>query len=166
MNTSASPMRDEIAEAFRRQLNDVPDSDIENVQDTEGLASRMASMVPRATNFADLVGPVYSTKALTKMWGITRAAVSKKAATGKLLALKVEGENLFPLFQFKGAEIRDDVITLVHILRAEVDPFTIAQWLLAPLEECGGRTAIELLDAGERDAAETAANRAARRWAM
>lgn len=163
---SASPTRADITEAIRRQLNDVPDSDIAKVEDTERLASRMVAMVPRVTNFAELIGPVYSTKALMKMWGMTRAGVSKRVSDGKLLALKVEGENLFPLFQFSGDEIRDDVLALARILRPEVDPFTIAQWLLTPLSEFDGRTTMQLLDEGNRNWAEQAAKRAARRWAM
>ncbi|MGO1264943.1 hypothetical protein [Microbacterium sp.] len=171
MNMSASPtrdeMRDDIADEVRRRLNEVSDSDIAEVDDAGKLASSMMALVPRATTFGELIGPVYSTKALSAMWGgMSRAGVSKRVSEGKLLALKVERENLFPLFQFQGTEIREDVIALVRILRPEADPFTIAQWLVAPLEDCGGRSAIELLDAGDRASADKAAKKAARRWAM
>lgn len=157
---------DEIIEAVRRKLDEVPAADLENVKDAAALGSRMVAMVPRSTGgpLGRIVGPVYSTKALTTMWGITRAAVSKRAAEGRLFALRVQKRNLFPAFQFDGKRVREDVLHIVGLLRSSADPFTIAQWLRTPLVEAEDRTPLELLDAGQRALAENLAKRSASRW--
>ena len=69
-----------ILEAVRRELAEVPTADLENVKDAEALGSKMVAMVPRSAGgqLGRIIGPVYSTKALMTMWGITRQGVSKR----------------------------------------------------------------------------------------
>ncbi|WP_152349027.1 hypothetical protein [Brevibacterium sp. CFH 10365] len=157
---------DEILEAVRRELAEVPAADLENVKDAAALGSRMVAMVPRNTGgpLGRIIGPVYSTNALTTMWGITRQGVSKRANEGRLFALYVQGKNLFPVFQFDGKRVREDVLHIVSLLRASADPFTIAQWLRTPLLEAEDRTPLELLDTGDGVLAENLAKRSASRW--
>lgn len=126
----------------------------------------MVAMVPRSTGgpLGRIIGPVYSTRSLMAMWDITRAAVSKKVAEANLFALKVQGQNLFPAFQFDGNLVRRDVLHLVNLLRGSADAFAIAQWLRTPLNEAADRTPLELLDSGEGDLAEEMAKRSASRW--
>lgn len=157
---------DEILESVRRRLSEVPAADLGNVKDAKALGSRMVAMVPRSTGgpFGRIVGPVYSTNALTTMWGITRQGVSKRVSDGRLFALHVQGRNLFPAFQFDGKRIRKDVMSVVDLLRASSDPFTIAQWIRTPLADADDRTPLELLDAGESALVENLAKRNASRW--
>lgn len=100
-----------------------------------------------------LIGPVYSTRALTTLWGVTRSAIGYRTRNGQLLALQVKGRNLFPLFQFgHGYEVRADVIEVVNVLREAADPLTIARWLRTPHDEdLEGRSPLEILDAGGTD---------------
>ncbi|SDS21750.1 Protein of unknown function [Brevibacterium sandarakinum] len=164
---AAARNRQEILASVQRGLEKLPDTDIEGVKDAVSLGASMAAMVPRtAGEFGRIVGPLYTTKALTVMWNIGRAAISKRVAENKLLALKVEGDNLFPIFQFDGKMIRDDVMEIVQILRASVDPFTIAQWLRTPVLELDDQTPLDLLDVGNKAAAVRIAKRTAARWAM
>lgn len=162
--THADRTREAILADIGRRLAAVPDELLDAVTDPAVVGERMMDAIPQGPGvFGRLIGPVYSTRALTAMWGITRAAVSKRVRDGRLLALKVEGENLFPLFQFDGTRIRGDVIDLVNQLKPVTDPFTIAQWLRTPLSDHDGLTAIELLDS-DPDTARTAAEHAAARW--
>ena len=162
--THADRTREAILADIGRRLAAVPDELLDAVPDPAVVGERMMNVLPHGPGaFGRLIGPVYSTKALTTMWRITRAGVSKRVRDGRVLALKVEGENLFPLFQFDGTRIRGDVIDLVNQLKPVTDPFTIAQWLRTPLSDHDGLTAIELLDS-DPDTARTAAEHAAARW--
>src|SRR5699024_8163043 len=95
-------------------------ADLESVKDAAALGSRMVAMVPRSTGgpLGRIIGPVYSTNALTKMWNITRQGVNKRVKEGRLLTLYVQGKNLFPTFQFDGKRVREDVLHIVDLLRA------------------------------------------------
>ncbi len=118
-------------------------------------------------DFADLIGPVYSTKALESLWGITRAGVSKKARTGQLLALKVDGQNVFPLFQFDGDRVRTEVVGTARLMQERgADAWSVAAWLCTPLSDDGrGRTPLDLLSAGDVAAVQGHARATAERWA-
>lgn len=112
-----------------------------------------------------VIGPVYSTRALMTMWGVSRSTVNKRVKEGQLLTLKVQGKNLFPAFQFTDQQVRPDVLKIVDELRSVADPFTIAQWLRTPMaEDPKARTPLSALDAGRRQVALKAARRAAVRW--
>lgn len=162
----AERAREELLANVKKELHNVPDADLEDV-DAAAVGARMVAVVPRkAGRLGTIVGPLYSTKALMSMWDVSRAAVSKKVVEGKLLTLKVKGENLFPVFQFDGTKVRDDVLELVRILDSAVDPFTIAQWMRTPLEELGHSTPLEALDARKTTDAMRAAEQAAARWSM
>lgn len=114
----------------------------------------------------EAIGPVYTTRALSALWGVTEATVGSRAKAGKVLRIKVQGKNLFPVFQFHGQHVRRDVLGVVDELRrCAVDPFTIAQWLQSPLaDDPDDGTPLALLKAGRRAEALSAARRAAARW--
>lgn len=163
---NANRRADEIVESVRRELAEIPAADLENVKDAAALGSRMVAMVPRSTGgpLGRIIGPVYSTNALMKMWNITRQGVSKRVNEGHLFALYVQGKNLFPVFQFDGKRVREDVLHIINLLRASADPFSVAQWLRTPLTDAEDRTPLELLDAGESALVENLAKRNAARW--
>ncbi|MCQ9368556.1 hypothetical protein NQ036_09945 [Brevibacterium sp. 91QC2O2] len=164
---SAQKTRDEIVAGVRAALDSMPDKRFEDLDDPALLGDRIARMLPQAPGaFSALIGPVYSTKALTSMWDISREAVSKKAKKHQLFAIKVEGDNLFPLFQFSGDSVRSDVLAVANVFREVVDPATIALWIMTPLAgDEQKRTPLGLLDNGHLEDALAAARRTARNWA-
>lgn len=168
MMKTADASRDAILRDLRTRLKGMADEQFSDVDPTV-ISARMARMVPPNPGpgeYGKLIGPVYSTGALEALWGVTRAAVSKKAKEGRLLVLKVERENLFPVFQLEGDRVRTDVMEVVGLLREAVDPFTIAQWLKTPqVDDPEGRTPLDLLDAGQNESVLAAASKAAARWA-
>lgn len=168
VTAAASDNREAILKGIRSRLEAMPDERFSGIENPDNVSDQMAQLVPETglSTYGQLIGPVYSTRALTTMWGVTRAAVSKKAMAGGLLTLKVAGENLFPTFQFEGRDVRSDVISLVTTIQPAADPFTIAAWLRTPLaDDPSGRTPLTLLDEGESEPAHRAAVRVAARWA-
>lgn len=165
MVQTADATREAILRSIRANLASVPDAQLAAVTDPDSVGAQMARVLPGVGECGRLIGPVYSTKALMAMWGVSRAAVSKKAKAAQLLALKVERENLFPVFQFHEGRVREDVMEVVGALRGHVDPFTIAQWLRTPqAHDADNRTPLELLDAGKLDDVLSAARATAARW--
>lgn len=168
MTTAAHDNREEILQGIRARLEAMPDERFVGIENPDSVSDQMAQLIPRTApnTYGQLIGPVYTTKALATMWNITRAAISKKAKAGNLLTLKVAGENLVPVFQFHGREVRAEVQDLVSTLQPVSDPFTIAAWLRTPLaDEPNGRTPLQLLDDGEQHAAQQEAARVRADWA-
>ena len=165
---AADQRRTEILDNVRARLNDFPDDQMAAVNDPAAIGERMARMVPPvAGEFGRLIGPVYSTKALEAMWSVTRAAVSKKVRDKRIFALKVSGASIFPLFQFDGIDVRQDILEVVRLLEdVGIDNWTIAAWLRTPVaSDEAGRTPIGLLDAGQSEVVTVAARRLGERWA-
>lgn len=152
MGMRAEKKRESLATALRAELDAIPDAQIDSLRDVGAVAKRMAAALP-SKGLGEIVGPVYATSALQRWWGHSRENVSKKARRGKLLALKVDGENLFPAFQFTDDfQVREDVMEVVTVFQGVVSPFTIAQWLATPVvDDVHGRTPVELLDSGARE---------------
>ena len=166
--TSSGDARAAIVASLSDSLAKLPDTQVNAVEDPAALGQLMARLVPPTPGeFADLIGPVYSTKALESLWGITRAGVSKKARTGQLLALKVDGQNVFPLFQFDGARVRTEVVGTARLMQERgADAWSVAAWLCTPLADDGqGRTPLDLLSAGDVAAVQGHARATAERWA-
>jgi hypothetical protein len=106
---------------------------------------------------AKRVGPVYSRAALEKM----KIDPAKTA----LLTVAVEGQEFYPVLQFNGRNVRQDVLGIVDILAEAADSWTIAVWLRTPMAgDPQGRTFLELLDAGEFEVVVAHARDAAGRW--
>ena len=167
---SADEKRAAILAALSEELAGVSEGQLAAVADPRALGRSMARLLPPVPGaYADLVGPVYSTRALERMWGVSRAAISKRATTGTLFALKVEGMNVFPLFQFDGHEVRKDVVEITReMARAGIDPFTIAAWMRTPLpDRTGGGVAspVDLVAQGRSEIVWDAARQAAHAWA-
>lgn len=166
-SSTAEEKREAIVDGLRSRLQQMPDERFDDVSDPRAVGENMAVFVPESPGaFSKIIGPVYSTRALTSLWRVSREAVSKRARNGGLLVLKVEGENLFPVFQFDGAEVRQDVMAVVKAFGEHVDPFTIAQWLnTRQVSDGARRTPIEMLDSGAFNEVVSAARVASARWA-
>ncbi len=156
-----------ILESLRTELLKKPISNLSQLNNHKIIALHLASLVPSPTgSYGDLIGPVYSTSALESMWGISRQAISKKVSKRALLGLKVSGNMLYPVFQFRGDQIRGDVREIAKILLESADPFTAAQWIMTPCpDDARGRTFRHLLDDNELEAVRQYAQQAAERWA-
>lgn len=78
---------------------------------------------------AEAFGPVYSLPAVMELLGLAEPEVADLVWTDCLIALPVEDSLLFPVFQFEGHEVRQDVVEVARILIKASDVFSAAQWL-------------------------------------
>lgn len=112
------------------------------------------------------VGPVYSLTAMEELLGLSITEVTAMAETGELLALPVQNNLLFSIFQFDGQEVRHDIIDIAKILTEAADPFTAAAWLHAPAVMAGnGETSNEEFMRTNPVVVRAAAQDMAARWA-
>lgn len=121
------------------------------------------AVAPAASAWDELVGPFVRTDGVRARLKITRQAVAAKAARRRLLrVVTVEGEHLYPLWQFDGGRLRaglGDVLALFP--ESAVDGWTLAAWLRTPDPEVG-EAPWNLLSRGDLDRFRTVARNAAR----
>lgn len=147
-------------------LDGLTDQQLAALDDPVGLGQSMVRLVVSAAgSFGQLVGPLYHAQAVEALLALSSKELLRRVSAGELLALQVEGEYLFPVFQFRGAVVREEVVAVVSVLRSVVDPFSIAQWLGSPQSDLlGGRTPLQGLESGDRALVLAAARRAATQW--
>lgn len=113
----------------------------------EPFAAAIARMAGVKADLAERAGGLLPAASVASMLGITRAAVDKRRAAGRLLAVKVRGDWRYPAAQFAGGEAvpgLDEVIAR----KPNGTGWTILDFLLAPHGPLGGATPIEALRAG------------------
>jgi hypothetical protein len=113
----------------------------------EPFAAAIARMAAVKADLAERAGGLLPATAVAAMLGVTRAAVDKRRAAGRLLAVKVRGDWRYPAAQFAGCEAvpgLDEVIAR----KPNGTGWTILGFLLAPEAPLGGATPLEALRAG------------------
>lgn len=136
--------------------------------DVESIADSMTAALPTSHVYDQLVGPFYDTNGLTRWWGVSRQAISKKVATGTVIACQLaDGQWVYPVWQFTTARtVHPNLISLWKILREAADPWTCAVWLRSPQQELDNRSAVDWVVSGNPNEAPLAVARAdAERWA-
>ena len=97
-----------------------------------------------------------SAAAAAKLIGVTRQAVNNRWKSGKLLGFIVNGNVLFPSWQFdaKAPESVVEGLDEVLLILAERDRSTLDQifWLTSPRPEFDDASPIEALRHGKKDA--------------
>ncbi|MDV2981619.1 UNVERIFIED_CONTAM: hypothetical protein Q9R71_31040 [Actinomycetes bacterium ARC8] len=125
------------------ELRRSPDVDLSRV-DVSRLVQSMLRVVPRnveSNELANRVGPFYDTAGLTSWLVVTRQALEKRIAAGKLLACVTSDRvRLYPVWQFtdSGKLLPGLAEVLAALRQGTVDGWTIAAWLTTPVEELDG----------------------------
>jgi hypothetical protein len=104
--------------------------------------------VARMIELRKAAEPVLETGQVCKLLGVSRETIRKKVDRKQLLALPKGGDRVFPAFQFRDGDV---VAGLDKVLEAlEMDsPFVALSFLLSKNPSFGGKSACELLQAGE-----------------
>lgn len=140
----------------------------ESFDDVEAIARSMTAALPNNHVYDQLVGPFYDTPGLTQWWGVSRQAISKAVASGKIIACRLDGGSwVYPTWQFTDAGTVDSRLLAVwSVLRDAADPWTCSIWLRSPQSELGDRTAVHwITDGRSLDVVLELARDDARRWA-
>lgn len=118
---------------------------------------------PLASPWDELVGPFVRSEGVQARLGVTRQAVAAKAARRRLLrTITVDGEHLYPLWQFDGDRLMPGLPEVLAAFPEEaVDGWTLAAWLRTPDPDLG-EAPIDALDRGELERVRAVARTAVR----
>lgn len=108
------------------------------------LAGAIARGAEAKARLAEQAGGLLSAEAVGRMLGITRAAVDKRRATGKLLAVRVRSDWHYPACQFRDGEALPGIPGILAGLD-EATGWSVLAFLLAEDDALGGRTPLALL---------------------
>jgi hypothetical protein len=146
-----------------------------NTYDNAGLtrlAKAMTRILPADPHpeekMAAKVGPFYETATLVDWLGVTKQALSKRAAKRELLAVQDSaGRNYYPDRQFTedGTVIPGLREVLDTLAAGTQTPWTWALWLAGTSKALSGQTAWDALRNGDADQVLQAARRDSARWA-
>lgn len=117
---------------------------------------------PGASPWDDLVGPFVRSDGVQHRLGISRQAVAAKAARRRLLrVITVEGDHLYPLWQFDDTQVLRGLPELLALFPENaVDGWTLATWLRTPDPDLG-EAPFDALARGEVDRVRAVARTAA-----
>jgi hypothetical protein len=146
------------AQAFEETLAELG---IDETQlDPEDFGRRAALLAASNLVWAQHLGPSYTTRYVRELFGSTKQAVSDRVRRGTLLALRNDnGDLVYPAFQFgPDGQPLSGIAEVIAAFKGAVDTrYTIASWLVSPEPELDGRTPIDQLRLGRRDAVTDAA---------
>lgn len=115
------------------------------------LAAAIARGAEAKAALIKAAGGVLSAEAVGKFLGISRAAVDKRRAAGKLLALRIGGDWAYPTIQFH----EDEVLPGIPVVLAgmtDASGWSVLSFLLADHAALGGRSPLAVLRAGDMPA--------------
>ncbi|MGY4856860.1 hypothetical protein [Cryobacterium sp. AP23] len=114
-----------------------------------------------------LIGPFHDDVGLAQILGMTPETLLRHVVTGAVLCtVTADGTRLYPQFQFGPAgDLLPHLTDVLSALRlAGRDDWGHAQWLTAPVDRYGGRSAATMLRDGDAERVIADAARDARRW--
>jgi hypothetical protein len=120
----------------------------EVLQRLDPLTAAIARGAEVKGQLAEAAGGLLSAEAVGKLLDISRAAVDKRRAAGKLLALRVRGDWAYPAIQFRDGEVLDGIPEVLAGMR-ETTGWSVLSFLLAEHDALGARTPIAALRAGD-----------------
>jgi hypothetical protein len=118
---------------------------------------------PVASPWDDLVGPFLRSEGVRARLQISRQAVAAKAARRRLLrTVTIDGEHLYPLWQFDGDHLVTGLAEMLALFPEQsVDGWTLAAWLRTPDPDLD-EAPLDVLARGELDRVHAVAHTAAR----
>ncbi|MCP3426741.1 hypothetical protein NBM05_12200 [Rothia sp. AR01] len=154
---TAADFRREIDERIDRSLEEMADAG-ELSDTTPGHAERLAHAAVRAIRTANRVttqvGPLYSRDRVMKVLGVgSRQALHDRIRRHALLRVfSAEGQALFPVLQFRDGAVDPGLVPYLKILLGSgASGWTVLYWLTSPAARFGGRTPLQVVEAGDRE---------------
>ncbi|MGB3696850.1 MAG: hypothetical protein WBA05_05400 [Gordonia sp. (in: high G+C Gram-positive bacteria)] len=144
-------LHDRIEQTFAIAAAAGVDADV--FADADAIAAQMVSAIPIGNVYDQLAGPFYDSAGLTRWLGLTKQALSKRIATGAVIACRLGDHRrtwVFPVWQFtEDRTVFDALSDLWRILLpAADDPCMAVFWFRARNPALGEMTPIDWLTAG------------------
>lgn len=114
----------------------------------EPLASAVARSAEIRARLIEQAGGLLPAEAVGTLLGITRAAVDKRRATGRLLALRVRGDWGYPAAQFRDGEALPGIPDVLAGMD-DASAWSVLDFLLTPDDALQGRSPVAALRAGD-----------------
>jgi Protein of unknown function (DUF2384) len=114
----------------------------------EPLAGAITRGIAVRAQLAEAAGGMLSADDVAKVLGITRQAVDKRRAGGKLLAVRIRGDWHYPAAQFRDGETLPGIEDTVAGM-PDASAWSVLDFLLAPDDALGGRTPLAALREGD-----------------
>ncbi|TAU72304.1 DNA-binding protein (plasmid) [Rhizobium ruizarguesonis] len=121
------------------------------INDLDPLVPALARNVEHRQNLVERAGGTVSAEDAGRMLGISRQAVDKRRRAGTLLAVREGSDWRYPLCQFDQGEVIAGISDVVRGFAA-AGPWIALDFLLAADMALGGRTALQALRDGDREA--------------
>ncbi|MBY5362298.1 helix-turn-helix domain-containing protein [Rhizobium leguminosarum] len=121
------------------------------INDLDPLVPALARNVEHRQNLVERAGGTVSAEDAGRMLGISRQAVDKRRRAGTLLAVREGSDWRYPLCQFDQGEMIAGISDVVRGFAA-AGPWIALDFLLAADMALGGRTALQALRDGDREA--------------
>ncbi|MBY5346869.1 helix-turn-helix domain-containing protein [Rhizobium leguminosarum] len=121
------------------------------INDLDPLVPALARNVEHRQNLVERAGGTMSAEDTGRMLGISRQAVDKRRRAGTLLAVREGSDWRYPLCQLDQGEVVAGISDIVRGFAA-AGPWIALDFLLAADTALGGRTALQALRDGDREA--------------
>lgn len=118
-----------------------------DVEDKKLFAARLRGL-ERMAALRKAAEPVLESGQVCALLGVSRETVRKKINRKQLLALPKGGDRVFPAFQFKDGDALPGLAKVLAALDSD-SPFVTLSFLLGKNSQFHGKSACELLQAGE-----------------
>jgi hypothetical protein len=121
------------------------------INDLDPLVPALARNVEHRQNLVERAGGTMSAEDAGRILGISRQAVDKRRRAGTLLAMREGSDWRYPLCQLDQGEVIAGISDVVRGFAA-AGPWIALDFLLASDTVLGGRTALQALRDGDREA--------------
>ncbi len=129
-----------------RAISDDAASDA--VRRLEPLAGAIARGAEVQARLVEAAGGLLSAESVGTLLGIGRAAVDKRRASHRILAVRLRGDWNYPSIQFQDGEVLDFIPDIIGRM-ADTSPWSTMDFLLSPDDALDGRTPLAALHAGD-----------------
>ena len=114
----------------------------------EPLAGAIVRGAAVRARLAEAAGGMLSADDTGKVLGISRQAVDKRRAAGRLLAVRVRGDWHYPAAQFRDGEVLPGIEEVIAGM-PDASAWSVLDFLLAPDDALGGRSPLSALRVGD-----------------
>jgi hypothetical protein len=121
------------------------------VIELDPLVPALARNVEHRKHLIERSGGTLSAEDSGRLLGISRQAVDKRRRAGTLLAVRKGSDWRYPACQFDESDVAAGIADVIRAY-ALAGPWVALDFLLAPDSALGGRSALEALKSGDRDA--------------